>query len=161
MAREPSLYKFALSTLDYSSVSKSLRAQVPSFSEPGLTYAPRTAERGNNRLGPRSYTMKQRSGLGKKVSSIFDGVALPGTRGQAQQSPPSYRPADMAPAPRQLLTVTPPPRSAGVAPPRAPRTIPVSDAAVKSRIPYAIFTGFRQFGRKNRGLRQCMAAVDL
>jgi hypothetical protein len=61
--------------------------------------------------------MKQRAGLGKKVSSIFDGVPLPGIGQQAvqaprqaePQAPPVYKPADIAAAPRQMPTMPPQP----------------------------------------------------
>lgn len=79
--------------------------------------------------------MKQKAGLGKKVSSIFDGVPLPNITREAPQAPvvpqppvmPSYRP-DAAVAPRPMPSAVPqppmPPRPAAVAAPQPPRMMP-------------------------------------
>jgi hypothetical protein len=59
--------------------------------------------------------MKQRAGLGKKVSSIFDGVPLPKAGQQVEQAPPRavppvvppQRPADADALPRQMPAAPP------------------------------------------------------
>jgi hypothetical protein len=72
--------------------------------------------------------MKQKAGLGKKVSSIFDGVALPNIVRPAEQVPPqapsANRSAETPGQPRSMQTAPPmPPKTAAVAVPQAPRTI--------------------------------------
>jgi hypothetical protein len=75
--------------------------------------------------------MKQKAGLGKKVSSIFDGVPLPNIMRDAPQAPghaqtpvvPSYRP-DAAVAPRPIQVAAPPPKPAMAAVPQTPRMMP-------------------------------------
>ena len=75
--------------------------------------------------------MKQKAGLGKKVSSIFDGVPLPNITREAPQMPgnaqppvvPNYR-SDAAAAPRPMQTVPLPPRPMPVAMPQPPRMMP-------------------------------------
>jgi hypothetical protein len=78
--------------------------------------------------------MKQKAGLGKKVSSIFDGVPLPNIVRPTEQAPPAYRPADIASQPRPMQMAQPmPPRTAAIAAPQAPRTMPAMPP--QSRIP--------------------------
>jgi hypothetical protein len=70
--------------------------------------------------------MKQKAGLGKKVSSIFDGVPLPNIVRPTEQAPPAYRPADIVSQPRPMQMAQPmPPRTAAIAAPQALRTMPV------------------------------------
>ena len=74
--------------------------------------------------------MKQKAGLGKKVSSIFDGVALPNivrpAEPSAPQVPPAYQPAEMVSPPRPMQTAPPmPPRPPAVAAPQMPRMVPM------------------------------------
>ena len=60
--------------------------------------------------------MKQRAGLGKKVSSIFDGVPLPNAAQEIEQAPkqaqqqlpPVHRPSDIAAGTSQAAVPTPP-----------------------------------------------------
>lgn len=87
--------------------------------------------------------MKQKAGLGKKVSSIFDGVPLPNIVREAPQAPghapppvaPSYRP-DAAVAPRPMQTMPLPPKPAPAAmpprmmPPQPPSRMPVPARSV-------------------------------
>jgi hypothetical protein len=84
--------------------------------------------------------MKQKAGLGKKVSSIFDGVPLPNIVREAPQAPgyapppvmPSYRP-DAAVAPRPMQTMPLPPKPAPVAVPQPPRMMPSQPPRMPAR----------------------------
>jgi hypothetical protein len=72
--------------------------------------------------------MKQKAGLGKKVSSIFDGVSLPNIMRSAEQTPPqvppAYRPPDVVSQPCPVQAAPPiPPKTAAVAVPQMPRTV--------------------------------------
>jgi hypothetical protein len=76
--------------------------------------------------------MKQKTGLGKKVSSIFDGVPLPNIMRETPQAParhdmptmPSYR-QDTVPQPRPMQTVPPqPPKPMPAAMPQPPKITP-------------------------------------
>ena len=76
--------------------------------------------------------MKQKAGLGKKVSSIFDGVALPNIARPDQQAPPqappAYRPAEVISQPRPMPIAPPmPPMPLKPVPafvPQPPRMMP-------------------------------------
>jgi hypothetical protein len=85
--------------------------------------------------------MKQKAGLGKKVSSIFDGVALPNIARPteptvppaAPQAPPPFRPTDIVSPPRPMQVAPPmPPKTAAVAVPQPPRTIPAQPPQLKT-----------------------------
>jgi hypothetical protein len=80
--------------------------------------------------------MKQRAGLGKRVSSIFDGVPLPQAGKELEQAPkraeppivPPQRAADTATMPRQIPTA--PSQVPKSAPPVVPQTPKPAPAAV-------------------------------
>ena len=79
---------------------------------------PSRTVRRNILLWPRSYMMKQRAGLGKKVSSIFDGVPLPKVGKEVEQAPPRAEPP-IVPPQRSADTATQPAKTPAV-PPQAP-----------------------------------------
>jgi hypothetical protein len=92
--------------------------------------------------------MKQRAGLGKKVSSIFDGVPLPKSTQDIEQVPtrpqkpvpPAHRPADVTIEPRQMPTVPPPapppvPKPPAVTPPVQAARPAVPTVPVEPRVP--------------------------
>jgi hypothetical protein len=128
--------------------------------------------------------MKQKAGLGKKVSSIFDGVALPNIARPTEQAPPqvppAYRPTDMVSPPRSMQSPLPmPPKTSAIAAPQPPRIMPsqhsgrpvstgvVSDNSWQQSIYKKFFSGNSETDARNKkaimmvGLLSVMLVVVL